>query len=160
MRGSALARGTVAGIAMGLAACSAFRVDPPSLHASQTRRLPQLMEHLEALAYARLPQAMDLRQERTRRLRKVARIATSIAESAAQLDGAALDTPLSPSERLVFGEHAAALQHRAEFLAHNVHHLSPSEIRSSVAAIEATCAGCHQRFRPATPQHGGPDPPL
>ncbi len=153
-RGSSRWAAAAAAVAIGVVACSTLRDDRGTPHASQTRRLPQLMRDLETLSYARLPQAMDLSQERARRLRKLERVASAIADSAAQLEDAGAAEPFSPAERLVFAGHAATLERRAEFLARNAESLTSEELRAGVAAIEETCAGCHRSLRGAPPTTG------
>lgn len=141
----------------GLGACAPVAPDPtteplPS-HAIESPRLAELMQALEQLSRERLPQAMDLEEERSRRLDKVTRVAAAIAESAARLDDAVSELPLTPQERRLFAEHAEDLRHRAQTLAEQAHSLSSETIRDLVAGVEDTCAGCHQLFR--APRSGG-----
>lgn len=144
MRARRSARWVAAAMTLSIAACTTLRTAPDSRHAIESRRLPRLMRDLETLSYARLPQAMDLSQERTRRIGKVVRVATAIAESAAQLEHAVVEESFSASELRVFARHAEMLERRAESLARRAPSLTSEEIRASAAAIEATCSGCHR----------------
>lgn len=105
------------------------------------------MRELDQLSRERLPQAMDLGQERNRRLYQVARVASAIAQSASLLEDAVSAAPLTRDERRAFAKHAEALRSRARTLAEQAQHLSPTAIRARAAQLEETCAGCHQRFR-------------
>ncbi len=135
----------------GLVACALAAREPaadaPASHAVESARLAERMRGLDFLSRERLPQAMDLEQERTRRLYKIARVAAAIAESAAQLEVAAGETALSAEERRAFAAHAEELRRRARALANNAHRLGPAALRAAEAGIQETCAGCHQRFR-------------
>lgn len=152
MRPPCRARGVAALLMAGLAACAQPIAAPPpaapTAHAIESPRLLELMQALERLARERLPQAMDLEQERTRRLYKVARAAEAIAESAAQLDASIANLSLPRKERRDFAKHANALRNRARALAKDAHRLSPQAIRARASEIEATCEGCHRAFRP------------
>lgn len=105
------------------------------------------MRELERLSRERLPQAMDLGQERARRVYKVARSASAIAQSAEQLEGAIAGMALSAAERQVFAEHADALRVKARELAQHAHQLSPAGMDAQAAALQAICTNCHHRFR-------------
>lgn len=129
---------------------------PMTPHADQSRRLPQIMREFDALSHERLPQAMDLEQERIRRLYKVSRVAAAMAESATQLDAGSFDTSLSAEETRIFATYADLLQRRTRTLARNAHRLSPEGIQAQAALIEDTCVSCHQRLRPGwAPRESG-----
>ena len=141
---------------LGLCACAPGPPQPdaePSTHAIQSERLVRLMRGLERLAVERLPQAMDLQQERTSRAYQVARAAAAIAESAQQLPGAAGYLELPPDARREFARRADQLHRRAKRLADEATHLSHEAMRAQTSAINESCRGCHHRFRiPGVPE--------
>ncbi len=134
-----------------LAACSTLAVPPTPRHGAADMRLRERMQQLNVLTRDRLPQAMDLRHERTRRRYAVAHTARDIAESASALGRSANDLGFDLHRHWVFAAHAAALERRANALARNAVWLSPSALRTAVSEINATCEGCHRELRVRPP---------
>jgi cytochrome c556 len=121
---------------------------PPAEHAVHGARLRELMRGLDRLARERLPQAMDLRAERARRLAGVADVAGAMADSAARIDTASAEIEIDAARRGALLALAADLERDARALAQDAPRLGDEALRARVAALEATCDACHRRFRP------------
>jgi cytochrome c556 len=120
----------------------------PARHALHEERLRELMRGLQRLRDERLPQAMDVAGERARRRQELARVARALERSAARLPEVAPVAALDAPAREEFRAHARALEDQARELAADADRLGADETRARLRAIEATCDGCHARFRP------------
>lgn len=120
----------------------------PAVHAVHSERLQTVMRGLRRLRDERLPVTLDLAVERERRLRRVSEVAEAMAESADRIGAAAPELGLEGKRREEFLGLADTLARRARELARTAPSLGPEELRDRVAAIEATCSACHERFRP------------
>jgi cytochrome c556 len=157
-------------LACGLAACAPpaqlsyeerlERTPAPAEHGVHSERLQQVMGGLERLSRERLPQAMDVREARERRVAVVVSVALAMADSAERIPAVVADVELEGEAREAFLGHAEALRRRALALAEAAPHLSMPALRAELDSVEATCQACHQRFRPPVPGGDqGPKPP-
>jgi cytochrome c556 len=115
-------------------------------HAERTDQLGSLMRELAKLRDERLSEALDA--ERSHKIDAIAETARQIASSAEQIEFARPeDAPvgLNPSE---FQMRAELLRRLALKLAERAPTSPDAKLRELVDAIDATCAGCHNRFRP------------
>jgi len=119
----------------------------PAAHAVHGMRLAELMRGLERLRSERLPQAMDVETERESRAQLVSEVALAMADSAERIPEATEVATLDPDRRREFLERAEALRRGALALAQRAGRRPPVSLDADVAALEATCQGCHQRFR-------------
>ena len=115
-------------------------------HAVHERRLADLMRGLDRLRGERLPKVLDVEVEEARQVREVARIAGSMADSAARIP-AAMPAELDGDERAGFLALASDLERRARRFSFDAPQLTFEERRLELAAIDATCEQCHLRFR-------------
>jgi cytochrome c556 len=117
-------------------------------HAERTDQLGSLMRELGQLRDERLSEALDAGAERSDKINAIAETARQIASSAAQIEFARPeDAPdgLNPSE---FQMRAELLRRLSLKLAERAPTSPDTKLRELVDAIDATCAGCHKRFRP------------
>lgn len=119
----------------------------PARHAIQSLRLREWMQQVVALHHARLPQALDLRLERERRIREVQSLARALAESARLIPRALTEIQLTPARDREFRDLARSLETRSRRLQEEVEMLSVPEIERRMEEIQATCESCHTRFR-------------
>ena len=122
------------------------RTPAPAAHAVHSERLAELMRGLERLRSERLPPAMDAEMEREARAQLVAGVAVAMAASAAGIPDAADVAALDAHEREEFRSRAENLQRRSERLARRARQRPPPDLGDAVAAVDATCDGCHRRF--------------
>jgi len=122
------------------------QIAAPAAHGIHDERLAVLMRDLDRLRDARLPQALDVREERDRQAREVADVARAMSESAARIL-AALPADLDAREQAEFRSLAASLERSCAQLAEEAPSLSASQRRERLAEIGATCDQCHGRFR-------------
>jgi cytochrome c556 len=120
---------------------------PPGRHALHSMRLEQQMRGLERLALERLPKALDKQEAEDRRKAEVAEVARAMADSASRIADAGHALDLGAAELREFLALADALRRRAQQLADDAPRLPIGEIRVRAQAIDASCAGCHERFR-------------
>ncbi len=123
------------------------RVPAPAAHAAHGERLVELMRGLDRLAGERLPRALDLEAAQAGRREEIVEVARAIAASAARIPEAVDELALEASERAAFLAAAATLRERALGLAEHAPELEIDALRVRTAELEATCAGCHERFR-------------
>ncbi|MBW2269315.1 MAG: cytochrome c [Deltaproteobacteria bacterium] len=116
-------------------------------HAVHGRRLAQLMRELDRLRRERLPQAIDLRAEETRKAGEIARVASAMAEAADRIPEAASDVGLAGEEREAFTALAESLARRSRRLADDAGNISATAVQVRLRTIETDCEACHQRFR-------------
>jgi hypothetical protein len=121
---------------------------PAAIHGVHAQRLAELMQGLDRLSSDRLPKAMDREQEREWRVRELERVASGIADSAAQIPGIAPQPMRNETNARAFRENAAILEIRARSLADDAETLTPEELNARVDELRETCAACHRRFRP------------
>jgi cytochrome c556 len=118
----------------------------PAAHAVHGERLAVLMRELDRLRSERLPKPLDLREAEDRQAREVSRVAQAMAESAAQIPNAE-PADLTAGARADFAALAESLQRLCARLAEEAPRLSADQRREQLAEIDATCDGCHSRFR-------------
>lgn len=118
----------------------------PAAHGVHVERLAVLMRDLDYLRDERLPQALDVRKEESRRTREIARVARAMAESAQRIL-AAEPANLEADQRADFHALAETLRRRCARLGDEAPRLSATERRAQLDEIDATCAACHGRFR-------------
>lgn len=127
----------------------------PERHALHSERLEQHMRGLERLALRRLPRALDKQEAEDRRKAEVAEVARALADSASRIADAAQTLELDDAERREFLGLAEALRRQAQQLAEEAPRLPADEMRDRAQALDARCAGCHERFRiPRRPDGG------
>jgi cytochrome c556 len=155
MRGAAGPLLAIVGVA--LAACAPpaqiryetrlEEVPAAATHAIHDERLEQLMRGLERLQGARLPQALDLAEQRERQVEELVEVAQAMAGSADRIRAVGASLGLDDADREAFLHLASQLEERSRELAREAPGQPPEALRSRVRAIEETCNGCHQRFR-------------
>jgi hypothetical protein len=128
-------------------------------HAVHSDRLEQVMGGLERLSDERLPKAMDLREERARRVKVVVKVARAMAKSARRIPAAIAGVDLDGEAREEFLRIAEELRRSALELAESAPRMSTAEMRAQADAIEATCEACHERFRAGPLTEGASNPP-
>jgi cytochrome c556 len=116
-------------------------------HGVHSERLRQLMRGLYRLQHDRLPQSLDVREERARRVEEVAAIAAAMADSAQQISDPVLTDDLDPTGRAEFAGYAEQLARHMRALAAEAPGLPPQVLRERAAGTAAICDGCHARFR-------------
>jgi hypothetical protein len=117
-------------------------------HAQQSDQLTSLMGDLGRLRDEQLTEAMAPGVERSRKVEAIAQTAGGIARSAERIAFARpQDSPqsLNPSE---FQMRAEILRRLSTKLAQRAATSPDAKLQELVDAIDATCAGCHTRFRP------------
>ena len=117
-------------------------------------RLRELMVGLERLRTERLPTALDVDEEAGARAARVAEVALAMAESASQIAGTGAGSGLEKGQRRAFETRAAALERSLRELAEQARRQPPGDLAPALAAVEATCAGCHARFRDGESRDG------
>jgi len=123
-------------------------------HALHDERLRQLMRGLDRLRNERLPKTLDTAGDEAREAAQISRVARALAESATQLVSSAPPGAGEP-DRAAFRELALELDRQARSLAEDAPTLTRGQGAARLAEIDATCAGCHGRFRiPETPSDG------
>jgi len=115
-------------------------------HAVHDARLAEVMRGLDSLRRERLPQALDPEAAAARQAREVARVARAMAESARRIAAVAPER-LDADERAVLADLAARLARLCDELAADAPALDADAQRERLAAIDATCRGCHERLR-------------
>jgi len=156
MRAPVLVAGVLLAAAIGAGACrgpalwqyeEALAETPaPAAHAVHEGRLAALMRDMDRLRDERLPQAIDPEADAREQAREVARVARALAESATEI--AAAEPPgLGPERSAAFRALAESLRRASLRLADDAAALSERERRVRLAEIDATCDGCHGRFR-------------
>ncbi len=110
-------------------------------------RLRELMRGLERLRTERLPTALDPDVETEARGEQVAAVALAMADSAARIPEAADTRGLDAEEQRAYAALADALEEALRRLADQARLEPPGDLEPSRAAVEATCRGCHGRFR-------------
>jgi cytochrome c556 len=125
-------------------------------HGVHSERLRQLMQGLDRLQHDRLPQSLDVGEERARRVEEVADVARAMADSAQQISDPALTDDLDAAARAEFVDYAELLASHVGAVADQAPELSPQRLRQRVAETAAICDGCHARFRiPMKDSHEG-----
>lgn len=124
----------------------------PAQHAVHNERLRQIMRNLERLALDRLPQSMDLRVERQRRVEEVARIALGMAAAADRIPDVLTENELDGVQRNQFLRLAHDLHDSSLELSRRAPELTLSKMRSELESIDAICEACHRRFRASFPK--------
>jgi hypothetical protein len=138
-------------------ACSAARSipDEPSgpaaesatLHAVHSARLREIMRQLDRLTSDRLPQEMDVRPERDRRLSELAATADAMAGAAERIPGAAGRVALDAPHRGLFPMLAEILRDQALELRQRAGADDPRGAETVLEQITVTCNACHALFR-------------
>jgi hypothetical protein len=106
------------------------------------------MARLAALDVARLPQELGPSAPGAPDPDEVARIAASLADSAARIPQALGGVALEPEEREVFLSLARRLQQESHVLRGHAVHGRRAGTEASLREINTTCAACHALFRP------------
>lgn len=120
---------------------------PAARHAIHDERLRELMSGLATLHDERLPQAMDVRTDEARRRAELARVARALERSAARIPELVPEDALDAGSREELRRYARTLASQARQLGEDAPRLDVGEAEARLHAIEATCAGCHARFR-------------
>jgi cytochrome c556 len=128
------------------------RTPAPAVHAVHEERLSALMRSLDRLREERLPKALDPREEEDRQAQEIARVARSLAESAARIDASTPDG-LDTRRQAEFRALAKQLEQQCNQLAEDAPLLSAQTRRDRVGEIDATCDRCHGSFRIPGIQH-------
>jgi cytochrome c556 len=131
-------------------------VPAPAAHAIHDERLEQVMRGLERLQVERLPQALDLGQERERRTAELVEVALALAGSAERIRAVAPALGLDGADREAFLDLASQLEERARDLAEGAPRLPPEALRDRARSVGATCNACHERFLAGPPPGGSP----
>jgi cytochrome c556 len=122
------------------------RTPAPAAHAVHEERLSTLMRSLDRLRGERLPKALDPREEEDRQAQEIARVARSLAESAARIVASTPDG-LDTHRQAEFRALAEQLEQQCIQLAEDAHLLSAQARRDRVNEIDDTCDRCHGSFR-------------
>jgi hypothetical protein len=127
---------------------AAVETEAPHIeHAERSQQLASLMRELGRLREERLSKAMEPHPERSQQIEAIAETARLIARSAGQIEFARPnDWPdsLDPSE---FELRAELLRRLSLKLAERAATSPDRQLWELVEAVDATCGGCHARFR-------------
>jgi hypothetical protein len=124
------------------------RPSEPALHAVHSSTIRARMAQLEQLTLGDLPGAMGGAGTR----RDIARVASELSETAAQLPDLVANVEMDSEDRSHFIVFADALRGRASRLAADAPTASPEILASRLDDLTETCAVCHQAFRVLSPE--------
>jgi len=105
------------------------------------------MHGIERFSKERLPQAMDSETEWRRRIADVVLVSAAIAESADLIFEAIAARGLEDDENAELIDLARSMRRQALDLSQSAPVISISELRRKVSALDATCNGCHGKYR-------------
>ncbi len=117
-----------------------------AVHAVHEERLVTVMRDMERLRRARLPKPIDPQADARERASEVARVAEALAASATRIVAAA-PPGLNAEQADLFRAFAESLREASLRFAEEAFVLPQAEHRARWAEIDATCQGCHGRFR-------------
>ncbi len=127
--------------------------EPPAeaagAHAVHSQRLRRTMDQLDRVRWRRLPQELDgpgHAQQREQR-EQLAAAASQLAVTAADIPSGIHGLGLPEADRRAFEALSRQLRAAALRLASDAPTATNAEIAERVAAIDAVCADCHERFR-------------
>ncbi len=119
----------------------------PAQHAIHSERLEEVMNELDELALARMPQELDPDTERARQSREITKLAAGLADAAQRIPDSVAADELNNQERELFTKLASQLHTQATELELSASKLSPSQLEQRLDRIIATCNACHDQFR-------------
>lgn len=144
-----------ASIGWGVTGCrpkarAGYQQSPPvaesGVHAVHSEKLVALMADLQRLD-DRLPQELNVEQERRRRVGEISEAARLMAESAKRIPDVLEDVVLTVSQRNSFMELADRLEKQARELEKHAASGTMSQLTQAMEQVEETCDFCHRRFR-------------
>ena len=120
---------------------------PNLVHAIHSEKLRKIMIDLKGLAYDRLPQEMEIQEERTRHFERISQTADAMARYAPRIAETLSELDLRDNERRTFLELVEHLKtHALELRRHAAMGKWPETIEA-MEAVKSTCAACHDLFR-------------
>lgn len=143
---------------IGLAACQpGLNGRPPegpprTHHAVHSERLRNLMGEVHAAVQRSWPQEIqqekkaEAQRDREAQLRRAARLASFLADSAQAIPDAIADVDLPPAERDQFNAKAYLLEQQALALQQRAERGDVDRMRAILADVKTTCTGCHDQF--------------
>jgi cytochrome c556 len=129
------------------AARAASQASGDDVHAIRGAELHATMQELDRVRRGRLPQELDEGRASAFHTEEVSRIARALADAAAEIESTAPLATLDASDRDEFHRLASALRERAAALAADASILPAADLSARFAEIDATCDGCHRRYR-------------
>jgi cytochrome c556 len=123
------------------------RIGEPALHAVHSEQLRETMRQLDRLAVDRLPEELDTRGARARRLAEIAGVAESMATAAAHIPAALPDLHLAHSDAREFLRLADALGEQAHALRRAAVAGDVPAVNAQLESVVRTCNACHGLFR-------------
>jgi cytochrome c556 len=126
---------------------AASQTSADDVHSLRGEELHATMQELDRARRGRLPQELDEGRATALHSEEIARVARALADTAAQIESTAPLAKLAANDREAFHRLASALRERAAALAADAPTLPAADLSERLAEIDATCDGCHRRFR-------------
>lgn len=116
------------------------------IHALHSEKLRQVMRNLQGLAHDRLPQELDVQDQRGRYFEEISGAADAMANAAGELPEIVPELGLTGDALGIFLKMAARLQSRALALGRHAAEKNLKETALALEEIKKTCEACHSLY--------------